>query len=40
MIVWAIENCNKIRVSKISSVAARFDWKTMAPVYDKIFELF
>ncbi len=40
MIIWAIENCNKIRVSKISSVAARFDWKTMAPVYDKIFELF
>ena len=34
-IIWAIDHIEKIRASRIRFISEPFDWKTMAPIYDK-----
>jgi len=36
-IIWAIQNCKRIRKTNLSAIAQQFDWQTMAPFYDKVF---
>ena len=36
---WAIKNYKAIRKSKLSKIALKFDWRTMAPIYDKALSL-
>ena len=36
-IIWAIQNYKKIKKTKLSAIAQQFDWQTMAPFYDKVF---
>ena len=38
-IIWAIKNYEKVRESKLSAIAQQFDWQTMAPFYDKVFNI-
>ena len=34
-IIWAIDHIEKIRASRICFISEPFDWKSMAPIYDK-----
>ena len=35
-IIWTIQNYKKIRKTNLSAIAFQFDWKAMAPIYDKV----
>ena len=34
-VIWAIDHIEKIRASQVRFISEPFDWKTMAPIYDK-----
>ena len=34
-IIWAINNYPKLNLSKIKIIAKKYDWKTLAPIYDR-----
>ncbi len=34
-IIWAIENFSKIKLSKLKVISKKYDWKFMAPIYDR-----
>tara|TARA_Y100000590_G_scaffold463113_1_gene629004 strand:- start:55 stop:1149 length:1095 start_codon:yes stop_codon:yes gene_type:complete len=38
-IKWALKNYEMIRKSRLSSIVSKFDWKSMAHLYDKILQL-
>jgi glycosyltransferase involved in cell wall biosynthesis len=38
-VVWTIKNYKTVRKSKLSKIALQFDWRTSAPIYDKVLSI-
>ena len=37
-LMWALDNISTVRKRKLRSISQPYDWKSMAPVYDKTMD--